>query len=142
MNRLQLKAAACAIALLALAGCSDDDSPEEQATKAASQACDDLGQLKTDTAALDGLDPATATKDQIKDAYEEVRDDWDDVNDDLSELDDAKRTALQAASDDLKRAYDDLPGNTTGRQALTALQPSVDQLGQTVTGALSGLDCP
>ncbi|MFD4375145.1 hypothetical protein ACFXKE_16110 [Streptomyces sp. NPDC059202] len=51
MNRLQLKAAACAIA-------------------------------------LDGLDTATATKDQFKDTDEEVRDDWDDVNDDLGDLGD------------------------------------------------------
>ncbi|WP_411077628.1 hypothetical protein [Streptomyces sp. cmx-10-25] len=140
MNRLRLSAA-CTVALPTLTGCSDDDSPEDRATKAVSQACDDLGQLRTDTAALNGLDPATTTKDQIEDAYEDVRDDWDEVRDDLGDLDDARRTALQDAADDLEKAYDDLPGGTTGRQALSRLQPSVDKLGQAVTGAFSGLEC-
>ncbi|MEU9298908.1 hypothetical protein [Streptomyces sp. NPDC048269] len=141
MKRFPVIGVLCVSAVFGLAACSDDSSPSEDATKAAADLCTDLTSLKADNAKLKALNPATATKDQVKDAYDAVREDWDNVKENANQLKEAERAAVQDAADNLKKAYDGLPGDTTGKDARTQLQPQIDQLDQATTNATTGLRC-
>lgn len=116
-------------------------SPKAEATRAASALCTNLSTLKGDTAKLDALDPATATKDQIKDAHEAVQKDWTAVSGDLGDLKGAKKDAVSGAADGLKKAYEDLPGDTTGKEALTALRRQIRKLNETAAAASTSVAC-
>ncbi|WP_326588984.1 hypothetical protein [Streptomyces sp. NBC_01294] len=141
MKRFPVIGVLCISAVFGLSACSDDPSPSEEATEAAADLCTDLGALKADNAKLKALNPATATKDQIKEAYDAVQDDWADVKENVSKLREAERAAVQAAAEDLKEGYEDLPGDTTGKDALTQLQPQIQKLDATSTAAAAGLQC-
>ncbi|MEJ8643339.1 hypothetical protein WKI68_21985 [Streptomyces sp. MS1.HAVA.3] len=141
MKRFPVIGVLCISAVFGLSACSDDPSPSEEATEAAADLCTDLGALKADNAKLKALNPATATKDQIKEAYDAVQDDWADVKENVSKLREAERAAVQGAAEDLKKGYEDLPGDTTGKDALTQLQPQIQKLDETSTAAATGLQC-
>ncbi|MCX4692333.1 hypothetical protein [Streptomyces sp. NBC_01408] len=141
MKRFPVIGVLCVSAAFGLAACSDDSSPAEEATKAAADLCTDLGALKADNAKLKALNPATATKDQIKEAYDAVQSDWDNVKENLSKLRESEQAAVKAAAEDLKKGYEGLPGDTTGQQALTQLQPQVQKLDEATTAASTGLRC-
>ncbi|WP_374774954.1 hypothetical protein OG756_20600 [Streptomyces sp. NBC_01310] len=141
MKRFPVIGVLCISAVFGLSACSDDPSPSEEATEAAADLCTDLGALKADNAKLKALNPATATKDQIKEAYDAVQDDWADVKENVSKLREAERAAVQAAAEDLKKGYEDLPGDTTGKDALTQLQPQIQKLDESSTAAAAGLQC-
>ncbi|MCX5197113.1 hypothetical protein OOK31_24995 [Streptomyces sp. NBC_00249] len=141
MKRFVATTLICATAALGLSACSDDSSPAEEATKAAGALCNDLALLKADTAKLRALDPANATKDQIKEAYDAVQKDWENVKANRAALQEAKRDAVKGAADDLKKAYEDLPGDTTGKDAVTAITPQAQKLEQTVDAASTTLKC-
>ncbi len=141
MKRFPVIGVLCVSAVFGLSACSDDPSPSEEATQAAADLCTDLGALKADNAKLKALNPATATKDQIKEAYDAVQEDWADVKENVSKLREAERAAVQAAAEDLKKGYEDLPGDTTGKDALTQLQPQIQNLDQTTTAAANRLQC-
>ncbi|MGW6691591.1 hypothetical protein [Streptomyces sp. NPDC054961] len=141
MKRLPVIGVLCAAAVFGLTACSDDSSPSEDATKAASELCADLSELKGDTAKLKALNPSSATKDQVKDAQQAVQDDWNSVKTNASQLKEAERAAVQSATEDLKKAWDDVPGDTTGKDALTMLQPQIQKLDQATTAAAAGLKC-
>ncbi|MFD3699876.1 hypothetical protein ACFWUZ_27775 [Streptomyces sp. NPDC058646] len=141
MKRFPVIGVFCVSAVFGLSACSDDSSPAEEATQAAADVCTDLGALKADNAKLRALDPAVATKDQVKDAYEAVQKDWDGVKDNLSKLREAEQAAVKAAAEDLKKGYEGLPGDTTGQDALTKLQPQIMKLDETTAAASTGLKC-
>ncbi|MFE2283830.1 hypothetical protein ACFXDJ_06625 [Streptomyces sp. NPDC059443] len=141
MKRFVATTMLCATAALGLTACSDDSSPKDKATQAASALCTNLSALKGDTAKLDALDPATATKDQIKDAYEAVQKDWAAVSSDLGDLKGAKKDAVSGAADGLKKAYEGLPGDTTGKDALTAIRPQIQKLNETAAAASTSVAC-
>ncbi|AZM92834.1 hypothetical protein D1J60_01225 [Streptomyces sp. W1SF4] len=143
MKRLPVIGVLCVSAALGLAACSDsdDNSAAEQATQAAADLCTDLNALKSDNAKLKAMNPASATKDQIKEAYDAVQKDWDNVKENTKELKQAERDAIKQAAEDLKKGYEDLPGDTTGQEALTKLQPQIQKLDQASTAAATGLKC-
>ncbi|MFG2990891.1 type IV pili methyl-accepting chemotaxis transducer N-terminal domain-containing protein [Streptomyces sp. NPDC048257] len=141
MKRFPVIAVLCVGAMLGLSACSDDSSPAEEATEAAADLCTDLNALKADNAKLKALNPANATKDQVQDAYDAVQKDWEDVKENASKMKDAERAAVKDAAENLKKSYEDLPGDTTGKDALTQLQPQIQQLDQASTTAAAGLQC-
>ncbi|MFI7352982.1 type IV pili methyl-accepting chemotaxis transducer N-terminal domain-containing protein [Streptomyces avidinii] len=141
MKRFPVIGVLCVGAVLGLSACSDDSSPAEEASQAAADLCTDLNALKADNAKLKALNPANATKDQVKDAYEAVQKDWENVKENATQLKDAERAAVQSAAENLKKSYQDLPGDTTGKDARTQLQPQIEQLDQATTAAATGLRC-
>ncbi|CAM5246005.1 type IV pili methyl-accepting chemotaxis transducer N-terminal domain-containing protein [Streptomyces avidinii] len=141
MKRFPVIGVLCVGAILGLSACSDDSSPAEEASQAAADLCTDLNALKADNAKLKALDPANATKDQVKDAYEAVQKDWENVKENANQLKDAERAAVQSAAENLKKSYQDLPGDTTGKDARTQLQPQIEQLDQATTAAATGQRC-
>ncbi|MEU6986337.1 hypothetical protein ABZ946_23350 [Streptomyces sp. NPDC046324] len=130
------------IVVLAVTACSDDNgSASEDATKAAGELCTDISELKADNAKLKALDPASATKDQVEEAVAAIRDDWDSIKENAATMRESERTAVQDAAEDLKKSYDDLPDDTTGRDALAQLQPQIQKLDETATAAATSLSC-
>ncbi|MEU9720145.1 hypothetical protein [Streptomyces sp. NPDC047976] len=144
MKRFPVIGVLCVSAVLGLAACSDnsdDNSAAEQATKAAADLCTDLNALKSDNAKLKAMNPASATKDQVKEAYDAVQKDWDSVKDNVAKLKQAEQDAVKQAAEDLKKGYENLPGDTTGTDALTKLQPQIQKLDEASTAAATGLKC-
>ncbi|GAA0301087.1 hypothetical protein GCM10010302_44570 [Streptomyces polychromogenes] len=144
MKRFPVIGVLCVSAVLGLAACSDnsdDNSAAEQATKAAADLCTDLNALKADNAKLKALDPASSTKDQVKDAYDAVQKDWGNVKENLAKLKKAEQDAVKDAAENLKKGYEGLPGDTTGKDALTKLQPQIQKLDEASTAASTGLKC-
>jgi predicted nucleic acid-binding Zn-ribbon protein len=142
MKRFPVIGVLCVSAAFGLAACSDDSSsPSEEATKAAADLCTDLNALKADNAKLKALDPAVATKDQVKDAYDAVQKDWEGIQSNMTKMKQAEQDAVKSAAEGLKKAYGDLPGDTTGKDALTKLQPQIQTLDQAATTASTGLKC-
>ncbi|MFF2195097.1 type IV pili methyl-accepting chemotaxis transducer N-terminal domain-containing protein [Streptomyces sp. NPDC058157] len=144
MKRLPLIGVLCVSAVLGLAACSDnkdENAAEEQATKAAADLCTDLNALKADNAKLKALNPSSATKDQVKDAYDAVQKDWSNVKENLTKMKQAQQEAVKDAAENLKKGYEALPGDTTGKDALTKLQPQIQKLDEASTDASTGLKC-
>ncbi|GLX19463.1 hypothetical protein Slala02_27780 [Streptomyces lavendulae subsp. lavendulae] len=135
---------AAAALVLSLGGASAafaaEPSPNQSA--AAAQLCTDLNKLRSDTTALFGLDPASATKDQVKDAYDDVRDGWDNVSDSTAAWNAAQKDAVKSAADELKKTWEDLPDDATGADAATKLKPHAQMLDTAVKSARTGLQCP
>ncbi|MEV7547983.1 hypothetical protein [Streptomyces sp. NPDC089915] len=135
---------AAAALLLSVGGASAafaaDPSPNQSA--AAAQLCTDLNQLRSDATALSGLSPASATKDQVKSAYNDVKDGWDAVSKSTAAWNAAQKEAVKSAADGLKKTWDDLPGSVTGAEAATKLKPQAQLLDTAVKSARTGLKCP
>ncbi|MEU3409557.1 hypothetical protein ABZ766_37190 [Streptomyces sp. NPDC006670] len=124
----------------ATAAFAADPSPNQSA--AAAQLCTDLNKLRSDATALFGLKPASATKDQVKAAYNDVRDGWDAVSKSTAEWNAAQKDAVKSAADGLKKTWDDLPGDATGAEAATKLKPQAQMLDSAVKSARTSLKCP
>ncbi|CAM5648729.1 hypothetical protein SAVIM338S_06467 [Streptomyces avidinii] len=142
MNRLLATAVStAAAALLVAAGGAASASVAEPTDDATTKLCSSLTELKADNAKLRTLDPATATKDQIKDAHKAVQDDWKTVAESTAQFNAAQKDAIKTAANDVKKTYEDLPGDTTGAESLTKLTPGLQKLDTAVASAQSGLQC-
>ncbi|MFE4258917.1 hypothetical protein [Streptomyces sp. NPDC056883] len=141
MNRLLATAVSTAAAALLVAGGAASAFAAAPADDATDKLCSSLTELKADNAKLRALDPATATKDQIKDAHKAVQDDWKTVAESTAQFNAAQKDAVKTATNDLKKTYDDLPGDTTGADALTKLTPDLQKLDTAVASAQNGLQC-
>ncbi|KIF03906.1 hypothetical protein PL81_21730 [Streptomyces sp. RSD-27] len=117
-----------------------DPSPNQSA--AAAQLCTDLNRLRSDATALAGLNPASTTKDQVKDAYNNVKDDWDAVSKSTATWSAAQKDAVKSAADGLKKTWDNLPADATGAEAAAQLKPQAQKLDSAVKSARTGLKCP
>ncbi|MEU4955725.1 hypothetical protein ACFYN3_42370 [Streptomyces lavendulae] len=115
-----------------------DPSP----SAAAAQLCTDLNKLRSDATALSGLNPASATKDQVKKAYNDVKEGWETVGKSTAAWNAAQKEAVKSAADGLKKTWDGLPDNTTGTEAATKLKPQAQLLDSAVKSARTGLKCP
>ncbi|MFE5541873.1 hypothetical protein [Streptomyces sp. NPDC056492] len=143
MKRFVASGLLCAAAVLGASACSssDDTTPAEAASSASAALCTSLVQLKSDNAALKALNPATATKDQLKSAYDAVQTDWKNVKEHTSALKSAEKDAVTSAAENLKKAYEGLPGDTTGKDAITQLQPQIQALDTAATQATTANNC-
>ncbi|MEW1635423.1 hypothetical protein AB0469_15260 [Streptomyces sp. NPDC093801] len=145
MRHLPSTAVSAAAALLLSAGGASaafaaDPSPNQSA--AAAQLCTDLNELRSDATALFGLNPSSATKDQVKTAYNNVKDGWDAVSKSTATWSATQKDAVKSAADNLKKTWDDLPDNATAAQAVTQLKPQAQMLDSAVKSARTGLKCP
>ncbi|MFD3551908.1 hypothetical protein ACFWWA_07380 [Streptomyces goshikiensis] len=118
------------------------DPPSGQPSAAAAELCTDLTKLNSDAAALNALNPSTATKDQVKSAYDAVQTSWETVAKSTATWEAAQKDAVKSAADGLKKSYQALPGDTTGSDAVTKLKPQAETLDTAVKAARTGLSCP
>ncbi|MFI5639731.1 hypothetical protein ACIA8H_20255 [Streptomyces goshikiensis] len=145
MRRILSTAVSTAAALVLAAGGASAAfaaDPSGQPTAAAAELCTDLTKLNSDTAALNALNPSTATKDQVKTAYDAVQSDWETVAKSTATWEAAQKDAVKSAADGLKKSYQALPGDTTGSDAVKKLKPQAQTLDAAVKAARTGLKCP
>ncbi|MFD3875123.1 hypothetical protein [Streptomyces sp. NPDC058623] len=116
--------------------------PTPNQSAAAAQLCTDLNKLRSDVTALVGLNPTSATKDQVADAYNDVKNGWDSVSESTATWDAAQKEAIKSAADALKKSWDDLPDDATATDAATKLKPQGQMLDTAVKSARTGLQCP
>jgi hypothetical protein len=90
-----------------------------------------------------GLNPLTATNDELDGAADDITRAWDDVVDEANDWANADDNALTNAYDDLYYAIQDLPGDNTAADNLRDLQPELDafpaELVQVAVAARVGL---
>jgi hypothetical protein len=88
-----------------------------------------------------GLNPATATNDELDSAADDITNAWDGVVDDANDWADADDNALAAAYDDLYWAIQYLPGDYTVAQDLEALQPELSAFPRAFSDTFNGSGC-
>ncbi|MGW7065018.1 hypothetical protein ACWGHM_41925 [Streptomyces sp. NPDC054904] len=116
--------------------------PTPNQSAAAAQLCTDLNKLRSDATALFGLNPASATKDQVESAYNDVKDGWDSVSESTATWNSTQKEAIKSAADGLKKTWDDLPDDATATDAATKLKPQAQMLDTAVKSARTDLQCP
>jgi hypothetical protein len=112
-----------------LAACSsDDDNTVADVVDANSEVCQDLGAYADSLAALEALDPATATKADYEDAIGAVKSARSDLSDSAADLVEAEVENLQAQAEDLEGALADAPDDEAVADILAAVQVQVAEV--------------
>jgi hypothetical protein len=110
---------ACVLGLL-VSACGGESS-----ATAKQNYCDSLTNLSSTVMNYEGLNPATATNDELDSAADDITDAWNDVVDDAYDWAEAEDNSLTKAYNDLYYAIEDLPGDYTVAQDLDALEPEL-----------------
>jgi hypothetical protein len=114
--------------------------PESSAT-AKKNFCNSLDNLATTVLNYEGVNPRTATNDELDAAYNDISDAWNKVADDANDWANAYDNPLAQAYDDLYYAVQDLPGDNTVAQDLNDLQPELSALPQAYQETFDGSGC-
>jgi hypothetical protein len=134
---------------LAVAACSDDDTPsvEDVATAvngaggAESEVCEKLDDLGTAVSQVENLN-ASSTVDEAKEARQEVQEAADDVKEAASGLGSAQLNALETARDSLRGTIDNLPQDQPVGQAVATIVAQARGLTAALSGMESERGCP
>jgi len=114
--------------------------PEDSA-EAKQDFCNSLSDLSTTVMSYQGLNPATATNDELDSAADDIYESWDDVVNDAYDWADAYDNPLGQAYDDLYNAIDDLPSDYTIAQDIEAVQPELEAFPQAFRDTFDGSGC-
>lgn len=129
---------ACAlIGIVAAFGTFDGES----SATAKKNYCNSLSNLSSTVMSYEGLDPATATNDELDAANDDIADAWNNVVDDANDWANAYDNPLGNAYDDLYWASQDLPDDYTVAQDLEALQPELSAFPQAYHETFDGSGC-
>ena len=93
----------------------------ESSSAAKADYCSSLDNLSSTVMSYEGMNPATATNDQLDAAYDDIYSAWDEVVDDADDWANAYDNPLNAAYDDLYWAIQGLPGDNTAAENLNDL---------------------
>jgi hypothetical protein len=113
----------------------------EDSQTAKGEFCDSLGDFSTTVASYQGLDPLTATNDELESAYDDISGAWDDVVDQGDDWVNAYDNELTDAYWDLYFAVEDLPGDNTAAENLEELQPELSAFPEAFTATHDGSGC-
>ena len=114
--------------------------PESSAT-AKHNFCNSLNNLSTTVLNYQGLDPRTATNDQLDAAANDITDAWNQVADDANDWANAYDNPLGEAYDDLYWAIQGLPGDNTIAEDMRDLQPELSAFPQAFHETFDGSGC-
>ena len=128
-------AAAAAIALLATAWTGESSATAKQ------NFCTSLSDFSGTVMNYQGLNPATATNDQLEDAADDINDSWDDVVDDANDWANAYDNPLTGAYNDLYYAIQDVPGDYTVAQTINEVQPELEAIPSAYAETFDGSGC-
>jgi hypothetical protein len=103
--------------------------------------CGSLDNLATTVMNYQGLDPATATNEELDNAADDITEAWDDVVNDGDDWANAYDNPLTNAYDDLSYAAEDLPDDNTVAEDLDALQPQLEAFPQAFRDTFDGSGC-
>jgi hypothetical protein len=113
----------------------------ENSAEAKQNFCNSLDNLATTVVSYQGLNPATATNDELESAYNDIADAWNRVEDDANDWANAYDNPLGEAYDDLYWAYQDLPGDNTVAEDMHDLQPELSAFPQAFHETFDGSGC-
>ena len=114
--------------------------PENSAT-AKKNFCNSLDNLSTTVMNYQGLNPATATNDELNAAADDINGAWNDVVDDANDWANAYDNPLANAYDDLYFAFDSLPGDNTIAEDISDLQPELSAFPEAFRETFDGSGC-
>jgi hypothetical protein len=115
-------------------------TPESSAT-AKKNFCKSLDNLSSTVMNYQGLNPTTATNDQLDAAADDINDAWNDVVDNADDWANAYDNPLADAYDDLYYAIQDLPGDNTIAQDLEDLEPQLSAFPEAYHETFDGSGC-
>lgn len=113
----------------------------ESSASAKENFCDSLSNLSSTVMSYQGVNPATATTDELDSAADDINSAWNDAQDDANDWANANDNALTAAYNDLYNAMEDLPGDYTIAQSLEALEPELSAFPQAFRDTFDGSGC-
>ena len=128
-------AAACALGV-ALSACGSESTAE-----AKSDFCTSLDEFSSTVMSYDGLDPSTATNDELDSAEDDIVRAWEDVQDEADDWTDADDNALADAYDDLYWAIQYLPGSNTAEDNLEDLEDELEAMPAAFHETFDGSGC-
>ena len=103
--------------------------------------CDSLRNLSSTVMSYQGLNPATATNDELDAAYDDIKGAYDQVVDDANDWANAYDNPLTEAYDNLYWAEQALPGDYTAAQDLDALSDELSAFPQAFHETFDGSGC-
>ncbi len=89
----------------------------------------------------EGLNPATATNDELDAAADDITNAWNDVVDEGYDWAYAEDNSLTEAYNDLYDGIQSLPGDNTISQDIEALQPELSAFPQAYSDTFDGSGC-
>ena len=121
-----------AILSVSLAACGDD--------AAEASLCDSLSDFRAAVSDLRDLNE-DSSKEELEAARDDVGDALEQVIADASDLAGVRFDGLQSAFGDLGTAIDELPDDTSVRDAIDELEPQLDAIGTAFQAIFAGLNC-
>ena len=103
--------------------------------------CTSLTNLSSTVTNYQGLNPATATNEQLDNAADDISGAWDDVVDDANDWANAYDNPLNEAYNDLYWAIETLPSDNTIAEDLDALEPELSAFPQAYHETFDGSGC-
>jgi hypothetical protein len=103
--------------------------------------CNSLRNLSSTVMSYQGLNPATATNDELDAAYDDIKGAYDQVVQDAEDWANAYDNPLGEAYDNLYWAEQDLPGDYTAAQDLNALSDELSAFPQAFHETFDGSGC-
>lgn len=125
----------CVLGLL-VAACGGESS-----TTAKKNFCNSLSDLSSTVMYYEGLNPATATNDELAAAADDITNAWNDVVDEGYDWAYAEDNSLTEAYNDLYDGIQSLPGDNTISQDIEALQPELSAFPQAYSDTFDGSGC-
>ncbi len=125
----------CVLGLL-VAACGGESS-----ATAKKNFCNSLSDLSSTVMYYEGLNPATATNDELDAAADDITNAWNDVVDEGYDWAYAEDNSLTEAYDDLYDGIQSLPGDNTISQDIDALQPELSAFPQAYSDTFDGSGC-
>ena len=113
----------------------------EDSTTAKANFCDSLSNLSSTVLSYQGLNPATATNDELDSANDDINDAWGQVEDDANDWANAYDNPLGQAYDDLYWAYQELPGDNTIAEDISDLEPELSAFPEAFRETFDGSGC-
>ena len=113
----------------------------ESSAEAKANYCDSLTNLSSTVMNYQGLNPATATNDELDAAADDISNAYDDVVDNANDWANAYDNPLGQAYDDLYYAIQDLPGDNTVAEDINALQPELSAFPEAFHETFDGSGC-
>ena len=113
----------------------------ESSAEAKTDFCESLDDLSSTVMSYEGLDPTTATNDELDEAADDIEGAWNEVQDDADDWANAYDNELGQAYDDLYWEMQTLPGDYTIAENLEAVEDELQAFPQAFQQTFDGSGC-
>ena len=113
----------------------------ENSAEAKADFCESLEDLSTTVMSYEGLNPLTATNDELESAADDIEDAWNEVEDDANDWANAYDNELGQAYDDLYWEIQTLPGDYTVAENLEAVEDELAAFPDAFQETFDGSGC-